>query len=340
MNNLPQESFTPTEIWTPDTESVFQSIRDEINAENPDKLLDSLKRKVETTENGIVYAVLDGDEPGEYSNTEALVVFNTFAAGATPVALAKAEVLRRVAKEEDRRSSDGLLMPVIMLANPNVLNGSKIKLSKEDKEQLRSGELGPMAKELLSAVEQRGIGRIAIYGFSNGADLGLAASREAYSSNLDVDSTSVGDPASAEERNLGQLGKDFMKASNKSLKEEMASSGIDLVDTAFGTGLVDFSRFGASIFKRVNLEMAQAMGRNSFENRVQEIIDGGMLDSLVIGYGDRSAIAKPDKIEPILGRLYDKNGQDAFISVKFTDSEHTFGDNLEKVAYLITRASK
>ncbi len=339
MNNNP-EQFTPTEIWTPDLESDFDRIRREVNSEDPEVLLSSLMKKVEQTDNGIVYAVLDGNTPGEYSITDALVIFNTFAAGATPIALAKAEIIRRVAKEAGIRDAEGKLKPVIMLANPNIINGSKFALSKEEKKEVKAGDLGSIASELLRAVEQKDIGKIAIFGFSNGADLGLAASRKAYSRNLDIHSTSVGDPASTEARGLPRLVKDFMGAGNKSLKEEMNQSDVVLVDKAFGTGTIDFARFGASNFIPQNVRLALGMGKNTFETRVQEILDDGKVEEgLVIGYGDSSKIAKPENIEPAMQRLYEANGSNAFMSIRFSDSKHTFGDNLEKMAYLVTRAT-
>ena len=334
--------FTPTELWTPDAEAFdlgapIHSAIAEMNSKDSSQLIDSLQKSVEHSESGIVYAVLKGSAPGEYSDTEALVMFNPYANAATPNMLVRAEFIREVARFSDVRDVQGKLKPVVMLASPGI-NGSSLRLNRDERQEVRKGELGPAARELLHVVSEKEIGRITLLGFSQGADLALAGARSAYAANLDTHAIAIGDPAGAEERNMPRLAGDFFKAGAKDLKQAVGATGLAAQQGALGFGLVDFLRFGASAVRPTNLRLYKALGANTFEAHVQEILDEGTVDRLVIGYGSNSAIAKPEAIEPAMQRLYDTNGDDSFISIKVAGGKHTWGDQLTLLSKLYMQA--
>lgn len=335
--------FTPTELWMPDSESfnLDEPIRralDEMNGKNPAQLIDSLEKRVEHSESGVAYAVLKGDTPGEYSDSEALVMFNPYANAATPNMLVRAELIREVARFSDVRDTEGKLKPVIMLASPGI-NGSSLRLSRDERQELRKGELGPAARELLHAVSEQEIGRVTLLGFSQGADLALAGARRAYAANLDTHAVAVGDPAGVEDRSMSRLAGDFFKAGAKDIKRAVGATGLVAQQEALGFGVVDFMHFGAAALRPTNLRLYSALAANTFEARMQAIIDEGVVDRLVVGYGGSSAIAKPEAIEPALHRLYETNGEDSFISVKVDGSKHTWGDQLTLLSKLYMRAA-
>lgn len=292
--------------------------------------------RVERSDNGIAFAILKGERPEEYSSTEALVTFNPFGNTASPNMLVRAEFIREVAYFANIRDGQGKLKPVIMLAAPGV-KGSKLKLSKEERKEIKKGELGPAAKELLHAVSEKGIGRIALLGFSQGADVALAGARTGYSANLDVEDVSIGDPAGVKDRNPLALGRDFAKAA-PGLEAAANRTGLRVLRPAREVK-GEFSRFYISAIQPINsMVIAKALGVNSFESRMQEILDEGKVNNLVVGYGAESTISNPKDIEPAMARLYERNGEEAFTSIKVEGGTHAWGDQLTLLAKLYMRA--
>lgn len=344
MTDPERNRFTPTEIWTPNSENFeldesIQHALHEMNQKDPDQLIHELKESVDQSEAGVVYAMLRGNNPGEYSDKSALVMFNPFAGAATSNMLVRAEFVREVAKHADIRDpDDGKLKPVVMLASPGLL-GSKLFLSEEERSELKRGELGPAARELLRAVSEKEFGQVALLGFSQGADMALAGARSAYSANLDVQSVAIGDPAGVETRSSSELARDFFKAGAGDLKKVVTATGLDAQKKALGSGVVDFARFGMSGVRPINLALFKSLGNDVFGERVQELLDEGIVDRLVVGYGADTAIAKPEQIEPVIQRLYEQNGESKFISVRVGEGKHTWGDQLTLLAKLYMRAA-
>lgn len=336
-----QSAFTPTEIWTPAhgaelSEPVSRALA-VMNRKDPAQLIETLQTQVEH-DDGVAYAVLTGDNPAEYSTTDALVLFNPYANAVSPNTLVKAEFIREVAKQADVRDAEGKLKPVIMLASPGIA-GSDLRLSQAEFEEVRGGELGPVARELLRAVSERNIGRATLLGFSQGADVALAGARSAYSANLDAEAVAVGDPAGAEARNRLQLARDLSKASPKDFRRAAEDTGLTAQKVALGAGVADFFRFGASALMPFNLAISKALGSQTFEARMQEILDAGTVEQIVVGYGENSAVAKPEHVESAIQRLYDRNGRDSFTSIKVNDANHAWGDDLTLLAKLFMRAA-
>ena len=332
-----------TEVWTPKSPefelgpAITEAIN-EINAQDPNKLIEGLEEKIQKSENGIRFAVLDGNRPDEYSHTDALVMFNPFANAATDNMLVRAEFIRLVAKHEDVRDDSGKLKPVVMLASPG-LGGSKVRLSREEIDEVVAGELGPVARDMLHAVSELEVGRVALLGFSQGADMAIAGARHGYSANLDTNSVAIGDPAGIAERGAMSLGLDFMKSGG--MKEVVQANGIDAQKIAlgFGYGNQDFMLgfVPSALFSRTNHYIWQALGNNSFERHIQQILDEGKVRKLVIGYGNESAIAQPAKIEPIISS-FDTDQPISVTSIKGESARHTWGDNLALLAKLYMRA--
>ena len=335
--------FIPTELWAPDSEEFdlgtpIHRALEEMNGKDPSQLISSLEKSVEHSERGVAYAILKGDNPGEYSDSEALVMFNPFANAATPNMLVRAEFIRTVAKFSDVRDAQGKLKPVVMLASPGS-NGSSLRLTRDERQELRRGELGPAARELLHAVSEQEIGRVTLLGFSQGADLALAGARKAYAANLDTHAVAVGDPAGVEDRTMPRLAGDFFKAGAKDLKQAITATGLTAQQKALGAGMVDFIHFGVSALRPTNLRLYNTLGANSFEAHVQQILDEKVVDRLAVGYGGNSAISKPEAIEPALQRLYDEYGEGSFISIKVDGGKHTWGDQLTLLSKLYMEAA-
>lgn len=330
-----ETGFTPTEQWQLDdplNKPVYDALA-AMNSLDSGDLVKDLRKEVKHLESGITYAILRGNNPSEYSITDALVMFNPFANGATDNMLVRAEFIRQVARFSDIRDAEGKLKPVIMLASPAISHGSGIKFKKEEREQIKKGELGPAASELLVAVAVSNFGNVALFGFSQGADMAVAGARRAYRGNLDVSSLAVGDPAGDEYRTGLDLGKDFMKAGSKKLKESVNATSLKALKEAQGSPL-GLGLFAASALKRANRGLWHGMTMNTFESHMSQLLREGIIDKIVAGYGSDSAIAKPEKIEPALKRLHDRDSSNKFISIRVNGANHTWGDRLTLLAKL------
>jgi len=337
MNTI-QEQFRPTETWQLDEplETYITKARDLMNAKDPKKLIKNLQAQVKRSENGISYAILEGDKPQEYSDTDAMVMFNPFANAATPNMLVRTEFIREVAKQADVRDSAGKLLPVVMLASPGI-GGSSLKLSKDERQQIRTGDLGPAAAELLHAISTTEIGTVALFGYSQGADMALAGVREAIDSNLDAQSLAIGDPAGVSDRGLRILTKDFLGGS--SLKPSIERAGLDAQKESVGRGRFEGPRFVASVLTspRDNIDIIHGMSGNSFIGQMQQIIEDGLVSKAVVGYGSESKIAKPSDIEPSLSKLHSMDDEGILTSIKVQGGNHTWGDQLTLLTKLYMR---
>ena len=329
--------FIPTEEWHVDEaiDENTQHVIAEMNAIAPKQLFEDLKKEVKESPNGTRYAIMRGDNPNEYSETDALVMFNPFANTATPNMLVRAEFVRRVAEKEDITDHEGKLKPVIMLASPGI-NGSHLNLTAAERQSLRQGELGPSAEKMLKVVEAEEFGQVALLGYSLGADMVLAGARNAYPANLDLDSIAVGDPVGVEDRTRAKLITDFMKAPD--LKGSVSRTGLDAQEKALNTK--DLITFGLSaVGNSANRAYQSGMSKDTFEERAGQIIEENMYRKFIVGYGSDSLIAKPDSIEPALDNLSMGAFHNDFISVKINGGNHTWGDQLPLLAKLYMRAA-
>lgn len=341
------QKFEPTEIWTPAAENfrlgeAIERARAVMNSKDPEKLIADLKANVQKSENGIRFAVLKGEQPQEYSETDALVMFNPFANTATPNMLVRAEFIREVAKQANVRDKAGKLRPVIMLAAPGIL-GSHIQLDRADKQQIRKGNLGPAVQELLKAVTAQNFGRLALLGFSQGADLAITGARSASYHNLDVDRLGVGDPAAVKERRAYEIALDFFKSGGQ-FDESIQAGRIDAQQKAVGartlstTRLKDYARFTGTSLLPTNLALWKALSRDTLEANLQDVLDNGVVDKIVVGYGSDSHVSLPEVLEPTLARLHQNVGVNRLISVRVDGKDHSWGDQLPLLAKLYLEA--
>lgn len=344
---LANREFQPTEIWHPGS-SVFElgeaieNARREINEKNPAQLIHELRNSVARSDGGIVHAELKGNHPEVYSDTDALVMFNPFANTATPNMLVRAEFVREAAKNADIRDEAGKLKPVIMLASPGIF-GSRLRLNENEKKQIRSGNLGPAAKELLGAVSAQEYGRIALLGFSQGADMAISGARGAYDANLDAYALSIGDPAGVKNRAWYGLGLDFMESGGQ-LQEQIEQGGIDAQMKAIGKSPLsfarnkDFIRFGFVSLTPTNRAIWSALTKDTFLDHMQEVLDDGTLDKVIVGYGGQSDIAKPTLIESHLAELHNGLTDNRLTSIRVEGKNHSWGDHLPLLAKLYLKA--
>lgn len=330
--------FKPTETWSLNDqldEALSRTVY-EMNQIDHGLLINDLRAKVRTAGNGVVYAVLKGEEPSEYSDSEAMVMFNPFALTATDSMLIRSEFIRRLAKRSNIRDSKGNLVPVIMLASPGA-DGSQFGLSTQERRRIRKGEFGPMASEYLSTVSELGVGLVSLLGFSQGADMAMDGSLLAHSANLDLRAVSVGDPARIENRGPAKLLLDFaFRPGSVNQRPSIERAGLSVQKHASSyEGKLAFLR---SAKYPLNISLYKGLSADGFATRIQEIMDGSAIDRFVVGYGSKSTITKPEKIEPILSSMHEQFGHDSFMSVRIDGGNHTWGDQVTLLAKLYMRA--
>jgi len=338
-------SSRPNEIVPPSFEDIGEeSITKAIETFNsiPDlKTLDYFLREnnVEMSPNGVCYAIVG---PEGKSQTEAILVPTPFANTMTDNMLERAYFLSKVVEEEGIADSDGNILPVIMVASPGI-GGSKMHFTKEELAEIRSGNLGVYAKELLRAIELIGVGRLAITGaFSQGADIALASHKHAPSANIDITRLAVGDPAGVVNRGFVELGRDFMATGPKDLKQTLGESGLHHKGDSINSS--DFARFALSaITSPVNRALWQGLSHDNFEKTLIEILNSPQVadkitKSVVVGYGENSSIARPEHIEPALQRATEQDLMKILYTMRVKNANHTWGDNLPLLSLLIARA--
>lgn len=341
---MPETEVTkPTEIWSANKPSFefgssIEKARDEMNRKNPEELIHDLRHNVKRSDQGIVYAVLKGNTPqeqSEYSSSDALVMFNPFANTATANMLVRAEFIREAAKFSNVRDEAGKLKPVIMLAAPG-LHGTKMQLDFSEKRLIRKGYLGPISEKYLKAVSALEYGRVALLGYSQGADLALAGAHRAYSSNLDATSLSIGEPAGVQKRSLPALAHDFFKAA-PDIEKRAAESGLRSLDKARGLSS-DYRIFLASAPYLTNILLAKGMSSSSFEEQMNLAINERLIDKFVVAYGTSSTITPAKQIEPALARLREQIRDERLITIKVSNGTHAWGEQLTLLAKLYLRA--
>src|SRR3989344_2358589 len=342
------EIYRPTEIWHPELAGfefgkAITTARQAMNNKNPKQLIQELKKAVRRSDNGIMYAVLTGKNDAEYSKTDALVLFNPFANTATANMLVRTEFIREAAQKADIRDEQGKLKTVIMLASPGFYRGSDIKLSKEEKQRVRNGDFGPTARELLKTVAAKDFGRVALLGFSQGADVAVGGATVAYSENLDVNRLGIGDPATNQARGPFELALDFLKTGS-SFQRYIEASDLTPQKTAIGKSPLspprnmDFVSFGlSSLLVPANRDLWTGLRKDTLQNELQHAVISGSIEKCVVGYGGNSTIATPHTMEPILEKIQ-KAGNEHLVSIRVAGATHAWGDHLPLLAKLYLRA--
>lgn len=331
------KTFIPNETWHIDDllDPSIESARQEMNLEDPAELLAGLKQEVKTAENGVKFAVLRGRNPDEYSEDEALVIFNPYANGPTPNMLIRSEFVRRVAKHSGVTAQDGKLKPVIMLASPSI-GGSKLKLTSEEKKKVRSGDLGPAARELLHAVSTTEVGRVSLLGYSQGAETATAGAKRAYSANLDLSGLAIGDPIGIKDRSLLELGMDFSKAA-PDMARVIERSGVNAQDAYKDKMSTILATFVPNALKSWSLGVG--MSHNTFETNMLQLMREGRLDNITITYGSKSSLSTPAVIEPQLAELEAMDQNSILTTVRVEGATHAWDNQMPLLAKLYMRAA-
>lgn len=191
---------------------------------------------------------------------------------------------------------------------------------------------------MLQAVSGRAIGRVALLGFSQGADMALAGAHIAHEANLDARALAIGDPAAITARPLPNLVHDFFSASTKDINQAVEATGLDAQKVAYGSGARGIFQFGVSALFPTNVNIMRGLSKSAFEANMQAVLDQGEVNRPVVAYGGDSAIAKPDIIEPALESLYDKYGESSILSIKIDGANHAWSNQFTLLAKLYMRA--
>lgn len=344
MSEFLEQKF-PRNLWTPDnhTSLAVETARRNMNNTSYEILLDNLQKLVETdVSNGISFAILNSSDLKEnpqslskrvkYSKDEAIVLFNPFANALTPNALVKAEFIRQVAQNLGITDDRGDFKPLIVIASPG-FRGSNVYFTSDQRQRLKDGDFEPFVSKALGTIKQRGFGRVSLLGFSQGADMALAAAIFASESHIDAQGLAIGDPVSVEDRKVRGLLLDFNKAGKRSLDSAVEETKLDAQKRALGT--VDYTRFGFSAMFPNNWLFVQGMTHDTALERLIAARSVPTLGNMAVGYAENSAITKPNEIERTLGSEALARyilGIDHFMVM---GADHTWGDRLSIYASLL-----
>lgn len=347
--------MTQHELWRPNTaefdfDDPVRAGIEQMNRRDYHELVSDLRAKIEyflpdeRYEAGMTFAVLTGENPDDYSASEAIVSFNPYANGATDNMLIRHEFIRLCAENAGVRDEDGKLLPVIMIASPSV--SSELVL---DESQLRTirkeGRFSVAAEELMRPVRERNFGRVALAGFSQGADMATSAAESAYSAQLDATSLTIGDPAGVTRRGILELGIDFMRSA-PTLKDNVMAGGVEAVKIAQGLHAEikpeqnDMLIFARSALNKVNRSLWRGLTRDGFHETIGNVIASNNLDQIVVAWGGNSSITPAEVMRREFAKYENDSSGQNLTTIEVKGAQHGWGDNLPLLAKLYLKPFK
>ena len=322
--------FRPSQVWDPDSadfevEEAILRARDEMNRENPDELLSQLTQKSQTSKrSGVITFV--GHKAEDYSKTDGLVLFDSYAMGIEKGRLTRPEFVRRVLYHAGVRDKEGLPLPVLFIPSPGLRSFFK---SWVNARAIRKGEFGHFAQPRLKAVESMGIGRISLMGHSQGASVAIAAARRQFSPNFDIEALIADDPVNVERRKIREFSRDFRAATDRSQAREANDLKAQL-ESVDNRGMAQFL-ITAVFWPSNSLVMLPAMTKNRFDNDVKEVITEGRTQKLVVAYGAQSEMAVPILVESSLWALSSTDDRRVLTSICIESADHTWVEDYRLV---------
>jgi hypothetical protein len=282
-------------------------------------------------------AIMSGDNPSEYSESDAFVMFSPVAHGASPNMLVQSEFLRRVFKKAGAVDDQGKYKPVVFLASPELIKGSDLRLNDYERRLIADGDQGSFVRPMMDAVTWRGYGSVALAGFSQAGTLVLRAASEFNSPNLDITKVASGASPNNQRRGYPRIGLDFFKTGTKALRQSIELGGLDAQKAVINAA--DGRRTLFSFPIPDNRSLIHGLGVNNIKDVIQQLLDEGRIHGLVSAYGSEDLLTKPKYIEPILQDLHNVDINKILTSIKVKGANHAWGDYLPLLAKLYTKAA-
>lgn len=319
-------------------DTTFEDINRESNDKGVEWQLSRLDKQ--THERGISMGYYYDHHEGASTKEIALMHLPFANSILDPHMQVRADVLRKLLVEADVRDEAGDQLPVIAVSAPNKTN--RYEFDEEQTEAIEKGFLGPVTERILQeSAFIRNAGRISVIGFSQGADVGLAGVKY-LAKNHDVGFVSLGDPAGTASQSLFSLGKNFLSTSMKQVEQEVANSGLELLDAAFELRRSDL-RFALDALTKESLSIAKGMSKGQFIFDLMDALSRRNVESVVVGMGDNSTVSRQytvkEWLQNISNDLSKKSVAPYFEAYTETEATHAYGDNLRKLGKQVLKAS-
>ncbi|MDB5161187.1 MAG: hypothetical protein JWO96_567 [Candidatus Saccharibacteria bacterium] len=256
---------------------------------------------------------------GDYDNSEAILLELPFANGWAPHMYLRARYLQAVAAPDQR----------VIVFPQSTISETAYDFTGFQLDQIKQGDVTPIAERQARLVRTLGIGRASIIGYSGGG-MNAAVLSEVLADEVSVLSVGVFEPPNVVDRTAKQLTKDF-KASGFSYLQAAKDAEIPALVEALGKSPVSWkvlkgtTNFGVSTLLRGNKELKEGMAHNNLSHTL----------ALALlhqpGLGVTLANAEHSKVSPKIKMSAQANTLSPFGNVNHITVEgydHGMGDNI------------
>lgn len=203
----------------------------------------------------------------------------------------------------------------------NSVGHGYFSFTKEEKEQLANGDSAPLEQMILAGLKVRGVGNVAVSGFSEGGinAVGLAAVNHG---DINITHVNADEAPSKHDRTAKQVQKDFTKSGGP-IKQLLAihDSATPAASRALSVPRLakDYAAFGVTSLSETSKLLLKAMA-GSIEDDVRTIVSSHPETVIKLGYVAGSRMFDPESVAPHLARQVEYTGRAA--------RAHATGDNI------------
>jgi hypothetical protein len=223
----------------------------------------------------------------------------------------------------------------IVTGNPSGIGYGQNLLSRDDREKVMNGNLRPTIDAVSRYLTSTGVESVEHIGYSYGADKAAVAAEFANDYDQEVMTSVHIEPVSVVKRSLAKLGAAFM-STNKELSRYVDASDTPAFKAARkeSVGMVTYS---LGLARLSNLAIAQALGRDGFEGRMDRALTNQPEMKSSIIWGTDSELAIDGLVSAITGRLIAKYGGERVVPTRLPGQKHALPNDIHLQAALVLR---
>lgn len=336
-------------LWVPDADGfeipdAVERVAFEFNHTPFRELASMVRSHVSIDENGIEVGIWDGENEfaNEYSSTEAVVMFSTFATRIDTNFALRGQFCHDTFSQAGIRDSEGKKLPVYFFAAP--AGDATIPLTKNEIEDTaKRGDLSHIARSQLMTLRNRGFAKVALLGMSQGGAIAAAGSRIAPEIGMDVTNLGIASSPNTHRRLSPFLIASFINQ-GKYLREDLEKGGIDAFikvhkeeynEIKYALAMLSQSKLNFAIFRalakdRLLGDLAEGYSKNP-----------NLQTTTAVATGQNDGVGNDKKTRYVVERIRDKASSVNAATphhITIQDGHHSWGDRLKLLATFKTYA--
>ncbi len=353
MYNQVLETLNPNNrtelLWTPDQDGfvypeAVNLVSRRFNNTDFDDLVDTADAQVNRDKTtGIEYALWQ--MPGD-SETDAIVMFSTFATRIDRNMALRGKFCDSVFRASDIVDAQGRPLPLVFFGAP--AGSATYPLSREQRSQVNSGDLGPAAAAQMAIMRQKGFGRLALMGFSQGGSMAAAGARVAHEEGLDISAVGAASVPNVKERGAIALQLAFV-AQAQNLRPDLDRGGLKPFQQVHAEDYSELKYTLAMLSQfRMNWVLFKGMTHNNFGDDLDQAMQHfpSIRTTISVASGELDSVGiEPETRTTLEDLRHDAELHSApiphFVSIK--GGKHSWGDRVKLLssfyAYALARIS-